>query len=398
MVVSATSAEAIRNYTGPSLFERGFRPFFLGAGMFAAIAIPAWIYLLATGTSPNAHYSAFELHVHEMVFGYPSAVMAGFLLTATPNWTGRLPVTGAPLACLFLLWLAGRVALALPLTSTYPAFIVDASFLAALAGLLWREILAARNLRNIPVCLIVSLLAASNIAFHLLTIGGADTGITVRAALGLVALLLMLIGGRIVPSFTRNWLARMSGTHMPASFSNFDRIALFSGGIAIVCWITSPESLVTGAFTLAASAIHFLRLARWRGWSTVSEPLVVILHIGYLWLPIWLLLVSASTLDAGIIGPSASLHALTAGAIGTMTVAVMSRAILGHSGRQLSAGIGTTAIYTMIAGGALLRISAGFIPIDFVLLMAVSGGLWSAGFLLFVLIYGPMCLQRRHRA
>lgn len=396
--MTTTSAQAVRNYSGPALLERGFRPFFLGAAIFAGLAIPAWILALSAGASLSPYLSARELHVHEMVFGYPSAVIAGFLLTATPNWTGRLPVIGTSLAGLFLLWLAGRIAMVTPLPWQYAAAIVDPLFLIVFAALLWREILAAGNVRNMPICVLVSLIAAANVAFHVLTITGAGTDLPVRGALGLIALMIMLIGGRIVPSFTRNWLVKKEVTSLPASFAKFDQIALLSGVIAIGCWITLPASNITGALALLAGALHFIRLLRWRGWTTFSEPLVTILHLGYLWLPVWLLLLSASILGDGILSASTTTHALTTGAIGTMTIAVMSRAILGHSGRPLHAGLGTAAIYALIITGAAVRVVSESLPLDYVNGMALSGAIWSAGFVLFIWIYGPMCLIRRKRA
>lgn len=393
--MATTSAQSIRKYTGPALLERGFRPFFLGAAIFAGLAIPAWILALSAGASLSPYLTARELHVHEMVFGYPSAVIAGFLLTATPNWTGRLPVIGMSLAGLFVLWLAGRIAMVTPLPWPYAAAIIDSLFLIVFAGLLWREILAAGNVRNMPVCVLVSLIAAANIAFHVLTITGAETDLAVRGALGLIALMITLIGGRIVPSFTRNWLVKKEITSLPAQFSRFDQIALLSGVVAVGCWITLPAAKITGVLALLAGVLHFIRLSRWRGWTTFSEPLVTILHIGYLWLPVWLLLLSASILGDGILSASTTTHALTTGAIGTMTIAVMSRAILGHSDRPLHAGPGTAAIYALIVTGAAVRVVSETLPLEYVGGMALSGAIWSAGYVLFIWIYGPMCLIRR---
>ncbi|MEZ5812887.1 MAG: NnrS family protein [Rhizobiaceae bacterium] len=389
-----TTANAIRSYEGPALFARGFRPFFLGAALFAALAVPAWIVMLAQGLSPHAILSARDLHMHEMAFGYTSAVIAGFLLTATPNWTGRLPVTGVPLAGLFALWLAGRIAMDLPLLPPLAIAVVDASFLVVFSGLLWREILAAGNLRNLPVCLIVTLFAAANVWFHALALGGGDADIAVRAALGSVAVLITVIGGRIVPSFTRNWLARNQASALPAAFSGFDKLVLACGVVAVASWIVVPDNHWTGILALIAGFLHLARVARWRGWLTFAEPLVTILHVGYLWLPVWLLLVSASILGDWLDASAAS-HALTAGAIGTMTVAMMSRAILGHSGRPLTAGKGIVTIYLMIVAAAAIRIVAGIVAADYMVVLTVAAALWFGGFALFAWIFTPMCTRPR---
>ncbi len=396
--MAATSAQAIRQYTGPAILERGYRPFFLGATLFAALAIPVWVWMLSTGMTFGTGLSSRELHIHEMVFGYPSAVIAGFLLTATPNWTGRLPVIDKPLAGLFLLWFAGRAAMTIPFDVPVAASVVDCAFLVVFAGLIYREILAAGNKRNLPICVLVSLIAIANISFHVLAARQGDTDIAVRGALGIVAVMLMLIGGRVIPSFTRNWLASKGETQLPAPMSRFDYVALATGVVAVLLWIATPQWGVTAIVAIIAGLVHLIRLARWRGWKTLAEPLVTILHIGYLWLPVWFVLLGTSIMTSGWPDKSVSVHALTAGAIGTMTVAVMSRAILGHSGRRLHAGPATVAIYALIASGAILRIFASAIPLEYTYVLAISGGLWSGGFALFVWVYGPMCVMRRRKA
>ena len=354
--------------------------------------------MLSSGVTLNPVLSARNLHTHEMVFGYPSAVIAGFLLTATPNWTGRLPVIAKPLAALFLLWLAGRIAMVMPFDFPVIASIIDISFLVVFASLLCREILAAGNKRNLPICVLVSLIAIANIAFHILAAQQGDTDIAVRGALGLVAMMIMLIGGRVVPSFTRNWLANNGSDKLPAPMGRFDYLALAAGATTVLLWLIAPAWTVTAIVAIIAGLAHLMRLARWRGWATFAEPLVTILHIGYLWVPVWLLLLGASILSSGWPDKSVSIHALTAGAIGMMTIAVMSRAILGHSGRPLHAGPGAVVIYSLIAAGAIVRIVASLLPFEYTQALSLSGGLWSGGFALFVWIYGPMCVMRRPAA
>lgn len=386
-----TSAEAIRDYQGPALFERGFRPLFLGAGAFAGIAMPLWLIALHSGWTVVPDLDARAYHVHEMIFGYLSAVIAGFLLTAIPNWTGRLPVAGQGLVLLTLLWLAGRVAMAVSPVWPDGAAVVDAAFLVVFAAIVWREIIAGRNVRNLPICIMVTLLALANIVHHSQTLSGGDTSWSERAALGVIAVMIALVGGRIVPSFTRNWMSKRKDPNFPASFDTFDQAALGVTVAASAAWIVLPGHVVTGLLCGLAAAALLVRTARWRGWRTLAEPLVWILHVGYLWLPVWFALTALAILAPDAIDPSSALHALTAGAIGTMTIAVMTRAILGHSGRPLAADRITALIYLAVVAGGVLRVLATSLPFDYLSTMTLGGLFWTAGFALFVLSYGPIC-------
>ena len=390
-----TSAAAIHSHQGSALFERGYRPFFLGAAVVAAVALPLWLGAVGLGWSLPVYPSALDWHIHEMVFGYVGAVIAGFLLTAIPNWTGRLPVAGRPLALLFALWLAGRTAMLVSAYAPVITAVIDAAFLCALAAVAWREVLAGGNRRNLPVCLLVSALALANIGFHAATLGGWDRGVAERIALSAIAALIALIGGRIVPSFTRNWAAKRGAPRLPAQFGLFDTLALGGGGLALLAWIFSPGSPVTAALFALGSVLLLVRLARWRGFVTGAEPLLMILHVGYLWLPVWFGLMALQIAWPLMLNPSAALHALTAGAIGTMTVAVMTRATLGHSGRDLTADALTVVVYFFIIVGALIRVLVPFLPADPITLLTIGGLIWSTGFALFVIGYAPIFLRHR---
>lgn len=383
----SSTAEKIRAYQGPVLFERAMRPFFLGAGIYAALAMPLWVAYLATGFETLSHLPPREWHLHEMWFGYLAAVMAGFLLTAVPNWTGRLPVIGWPLALLFGLWIAGRAAMTVSSLQPVLATIVDASFLVMLAAMLWREVLIGKNYRNIPVCLLASLFALANIAFHALWLSEQSTEHPERLASAVAALLLILLGGRIIPSFTSNWMKRQSLAPLPEPFGRFDRLAILVSVASIAAWLVFPYHLPVGLLMVLAAAINFFRLYRWRGGATFVEPLVTVLHVGFLWLPVWFALMALSVFRPDLLAQTTALHALSAGAVGTMTLAMMTRASLGHSGRPLTAGAGTVAIYALVAMGAILRIVAD-LPADVPEgTMTLAGALWSAGFLLFVILW-----------
>ena len=278
------------------------------------------------------------------------------------------------------------------------AAVIDAGFLVAVAGLAWKDVVTGGSIRNMPVCLLVSLLAAINIMYHLTQLQGADTAWTERAALGVIATLISLIGGRVVPNFSANWMRKNNRSPLPASFSAFDKAVLAATLITIASWIALPEIKLTGSLFAAVFILHAVRLFRWRGWQTAAEPLVLILHIGYLWLTLWFGLTGLAILAPEAFSTPSALHALTAGAIGTMTMAIMTRAILGHSGRKLHAGRATQAIYALITAGAFLRVFAETLSFDYVMTVTVSGTLWAGGFILFALTYGPYCLSEKKSA
>ncbi len=373
----------------PALLRGAHRLFFPAAALFAALAALLWLGLLGAGWSIPSPLSAAAWHGHEMLFGYVAAVVAGFLLTAIPNWTGRLPVAGAPLAALALLWLAGRVAMFAGGSWPVAAAVVDAAFLLVIAGLAWREVVAGASKRNAPICLIVSIIALANAGWHWAVLTDGEDASFMRAGLAAIALLLALIGGRVTPSFTRNWLVKAGQAALPAPFGGFDKVALVVALAALAAWVALPEHAITGVAFGVAAALHAARLARWRGWRTAAEPVVLILHLGYAWLVVWFALAAASIL-AGAPDASTALHALTAGAAGTMTLAVMSRAMLGHGGRALTAGPATVAAYGLVIAGAALRVMAPSLPVDTMSAVIVAGLCWSAGFALFFAVYGPM--------
>ena len=388
-----TTAERYRAYRGIPLFAMGFRPFFLFGALFAACALPLWI-VGFHGWIPGINR---DWHVHEMLFGYLGAVIAGFLLTAVPNWTGRLPVAGAPLIGLFALWAAGRV-LMLVAAETPLAAIIDVSFLVALAIIIAREVIAGRNMRNLAVCVLVLLLASANALTHLGLLNPDLGALGMRIAIGVVAMLVALIGGRITPSFTRNWMAKQKLTPEPVSAGRFDIAVLIITACSVAAWLAAPTAPLAGGALTLAGILTAIRLARWKGWRTGREPLVAILHVGYGWLALGLMLLGGSLLAPQSISSVAGIHALTAGAFGVMTLAVMTRATRGHTGRPLTAGSGTQAIYALVNLGAALRVASPFFPEAYIVLIIAAAMLWSAAFAGFVIAYAPSILQARRGA
>ena len=382
--------------SSPPFLRGGFRPFFFGGSVWAIVALLLWLAAFNGATALPSAMDPLAWHRHEMLFGFVGAVVGGFLLTAIPNWTGRLPIAGPPLAALFGLWLLGRLALLFSREAgLWIAAVPDVGFYILLAALFAREVLPAKN-RNFPIVGLVLLFGVANALDYAATAGMLkDEGIGYRAGVGLVVLMISLVGGRIVPSFTRNWLAKRSiRDRLPRQPDVFDFTTIAVTAAAIVAWTASPHHPPTGAILILAAILQILRLARWRGLRAVADPLVLILHVGYAWVPIGLALLGASILSAGI-PISAAIHALTTGAMATMILAVMTRATLGHTGRALRASGSTVSLYVLVTFGALLRVAAPFGLFDYMVGIELAGLAWGAAFLIFLLSYGPMLFAPR---
>ncbi|UZE50503.1 NnrS family protein [Rhodopseudomonas sp. P2A-2r] len=382
-----------KDYRGPALFSYGFRPFFLLGSLYAGLAIlvwlPAFYGYLRLGTS----FAPRDWHVHEMLFGYIAAIVAGFLLTAIPNWTGRLPLHGRPLMILFSVWVAGRVAVSVSVWIGWgAAAVIDCGFLVLLAAAAAREIVAGRKWSNLNIVVVVSLLAAGNIAFHIEAHVSGLAEYATRAGIAVVIMLVSLIGGRIVPSFTRNWLAKRVPGRMPVPFGRFDMVTLGISVAGLATWVVRPLDPLVGITLFGCGALHIYRLARWAGYRTSSDRLVLILHLAYAFVPLGFILAALSALD--LVAPSAGIHAWTGGAIGTMTLAVMTRATLGHTGQQLRASLATHLVYAAVIVAALARVCAVLQPGHAGLLLAIAGVAWAAAFIGFAASYAPVFCRR----
>jgi uncharacterized protein involved in response to NO len=355
-----------------------------------------WLPLFFGDLQIPTSFSPVDWHVHEMLYGYLPAIIAGFLLTAIPNWTGRPPLRGWPLAFLVAIWLAGRLAIGFSaVIGSAPAAVIDTVFLVLMAAAATREVVLARNWRNLAPIGMVIVFIAGNIIFHIEAgrSGSADLGrrVGIAAAIALIT----LIGGRVIPSFTRNWLARENPGPLPAQPGAFDFGSLLVSTLALVVWIALPELATTAALILIAGIAHALRLARWAGYRTLRNPLLLILHLGYAFVPLGFLLLGGSILFPLEIPASAATHAWTAGAIGTMTLAMMTRVSLGHTGRKLSADPLTIVICAAVVIAASARIAAAFEPGWSLLLLQLAGGSWALAFILFAVGYGPLLARQR---
>jgi uncharacterized protein involved in response to NO len=385
----------LRPYSGPALLSYGFRPFFLLGSVYAGLEVLAWLPMFQGELSLGTAFSGVDWHVHEMLFGYVAAIIAGFLFTAIPNWTGRLPLQGGPLLVLVLVWLAGRVAVALSAEIGWlAAALIDIAFLALMAAAVAREIVAGKNWRNLKIVAVLALLAVTNLAFHLEAHVEGVASYATRFGIGLVILLIMIVGGRIVPSFTRNWLARQDPGRLPAPFDRFDVACMVLSAASLLLWAIRPDGRATAALLAAAGVANAVRLARWAGDRTIADRLVLILHVGFAFVPLGFLLNALAAI--GGIAPSAGVHAWTVGAIGIMTLAVMSRATLGHTGQPLSASPGLQAVYAVVAIAALARIAAAVLPDWSMALLHLAAFAWAAAFLGFAGLYAPLlCLPKR---
>jgi uncharacterized protein involved in response to NO len=385
-----------RPYTGPAILSYGFRPFFLLASLYSGLSILLWLPQFYGELSLSTLFAPTDWHVHELYFGFLPAVATGFLFTAVPNWTGRMPLQGNGLLALVLLWIAGRFAVTFSiLIGWQAALVVDAAFLIAVAMVITREIIAGANWRNLKVLLPLAILTAANIAFHVEAHFDGVSDISRRLAALAAVTLIMLIGGRVIPSFTRNWLVRENPGRLPAPFSRFDLVSIAVAVAALALWTARPDSVVTAAAMAMAALLQFIRLARWAGLRTLRDPLVWMLHAGYLFVPIGFALIAAAGFWPDVVSPVAGVHALGVGAVGGMTLAVMMRASLGHTGQQLKAGLSGTVIFAALLVAAFSRILATFSDSHTGLTLHIAAFAWMVAFAGFGLVFAPALSRQR---
>lgn len=390
-----SSGGTLRPKAGLAVLSGGFRPFFLLASLWAALAMVLWLGMLAGRAPVATAFDPFAWHAHEFMFGYVGAVVAGFVLTAVPNWTRRPPLRGLPLALLVGLWLAGRAAVALSALLPWQAVaLTDLSLPLALLLFLAREVIRARNWRNLPVIGLIGAFGAANAVFHLeaAASGPAHDGLGLRLGLATTLMLIVLIGGRIIPAFTRNWLSARGATRLPAPFARADAAVLALTALSLAVFVVAPGAAALAWLMPAAAVAHLWRLSRWCGWQVRTEPLLWVLHLAYLGLALGFAAETAAR--AALLAPAAALHLWLAGAIGLMTLGVMCRATLGHTGHPLRAGPATTIIFLAAAASTLARLVAGNAgdPLPW---LQLSAALWVLAFGGFFLAYAPALLAPR---
>jgi uncharacterized protein involved in response to NO len=381
-----------------SLFAYGFRPFFLACGAYAVIAIGAWLWIYVSGVQMSASMPPFLWHAHEMLFGVIGAAIAGFLLTAVPSWTGSKGFAGWPLALMVLAWLAGRIGFAG--NAIVPVPVLGASeliFLPMLMVFIAPPLLRARN-RNTPLLIVVLALWVADAAY-LLGIARFDASLalsSLHAGINIVLLLVTVIGGRIVPAFTASGLR---GAQIEARMRTrpwLERAVIASMALIVIVDIAAPSSLASGVLAALAAIAQALRMSGWSALRTARLPIVWVLHVAYAWLPIGLAL-KAMFLLTDAWWAARWLHALTIGTAATMILAVMTRAILGHTGRPLSTSRPIVCAYGLLTLAAVVRVFGPIVASrDADLwIVAIAALLWIAAFVLFLVVYAPILIQPR---
>lgn len=377
----------------PAILAYGFRPFFLLAGIYAAMAVPVWIlslygYDLLDSTRPTQTW-----HAHEMIFGFVAAAVAGFLLTAIPSWTGHRGFAGAPLFGLTLLWFSGRVAFTLPLgMSPLMVAMIDLAFVPVLAITILPTLIRSGNRRNLAFIGLLAVLFLANLHFH---INGAMTVAPLLLGVNIILMLVTMVAGRIMPSFTAAGLRQRGLDIKIRRYPLLDKALLLTTAAILIVDILSPDTMLAAGLAIITAILYVLQLVHWQGHRTLREPLVWVLHIGYAWLPIALTL-KAIWLSGIPIPATSWLHALTAGGFSTMILGVMSRAALGHTGRPLIAPRVMVLGYLLLTIAALIRVFGPILNSNAWLLMLTTAGVfWSLAFTLFVATYGPILCRPR---
>lgn len=374
-----------KNSRPPSsaIFALGFRPFYLLAAAWSALAILAWVLMLSGRLPAPVAHAGIEWHAHEMVFGFALAVISGFLLTAVRAWTGIPTPTGAWLAALAVLWIAGRVAVWIG--SPVVAASVDGAFAFAVAFAIGRVLVIAGNRRNYFVIAMLCAMGALNLAFHF----GAGLA-AVKAALYLVLVLVAVMGGRVIPSFTQNGLPRVQVVRRPW----LDKASIALALAAFAADALSLPGPVVAPLAGAAALAHAARLADWKPIATLRTPILWILHLSYAWIAVGFALLSASAL--GFLAPGAATHAFAAGAMGGVIIGMITRTALGHTGRPLKVGRSETAAYVLVQLACVLRVTAALMPeFGYMRLIEASAACWAVAFLVYVATYAPRLWKPR---
>ena len=391
---SPPAPTAVPQPTGWPVLRLGFRPFYLGAALFALLAIPLWVALFLGHSTLTMPLSPLLWHAHEMLFGFAIAVIVGFLLTAVKAWTGLATPRGAFLAALALLWLAARVA---AVTGPYALYaLLDLALLPLVAAVLTRLLLRARNRRNLPLAGMLMLLALANGFFHLGVIGAIEMSplTPLYAALALIVMIECVIAGRVIPAFT---MSATPGLKLTVSVL-VDRAAMALTALALLLWVFAPAATAwnmgAGLALSLAAVSHVLRLLQWRPAITRHRPILWILHASYAWIPFGLALLAAARF--GWIANSVGVHALAIGATAGLIIGMITRTARGHTGRALQVSRPEATAYVLVMLAAATRVLLPLaMPAWLPMALVVSAAAWSVAFAIYLFIYTPWLLQTR---
>jgi uncharacterized protein involved in response to NO len=387
--VNATAASP-----GWPLLRLGFRPFYLGAALFALLSVPLWVAIFLGHSTLSTALPPLLWHAHEMLFGFAVAVILGFLLTAVKAWTGLATPRGAALGALALLWLAARVA---AVTGPYALYaVLDLLLLPLVAGVLTTLLLRAHNRRNLPLAVMLLLLALANGAFHLSVVGGVDIAplTPLYAALSLIVMIECVIAGRVIPAFT---MSATPGLKLKVR-GPMEQAVLALTALALLLWVLAPSTDVWNmagglVFSLAALA-HVLRWLQWRPAVTRHRPILWILHAAYAWIPLGLALLAMA--QFGWVGVSAGVHALAIGATAGLIIGMITRTARGHTGRPLQVSRPETVAYGLVMLAAAVRVLLPLaLPQWLPMALVITAAAWSVAFAIYLVIYTPWLLQTR---
>ena len=374
---------------GFALWNLGFRPFYLLASIFSAVSVLLWAAQFS-GYLPSAYLKGPVWHGHEMLFGYATAVIAGFLLTAVRAWTNQPTPSGAPLMALAALWICGRVLVLTPFAMT--AAVVNAAFPVAVAVAIGIPLYRSRNARNYFFVGLLVLLGVLILAVHMALQGRFELSprFGLQLALDVVLFIMVVISGRVIPMFTNNGIPGANATRnaVVEKFALGAVILLFAADL-----LQLPQTVIA-MIALAGALAHGVRLYLWKPWRTRATPLVWILHAAYAWIVVYLVLRGLSALE--LLAGSYAIHALTVGAIGGLTLGMMTRTARGHTGRPLAADGFELTVFLLIQVAALVRVFGGIAwPGLYMMSIELSALLWAAAFGLYTLRYWPVLTRAR---
>ena len=375
---------------GLPLLRLGFRPFYLGGALLAAVIVPLWIALFLGQVQLATNVPPLLWHAHEMLFGFAVSIIVGFLLTAGKNWTGLATSRGPALGALALIWLSARVT---AVVGPYPLYMVlDMALLPLVAGVLVNILLRSRNHRNLPLAVILALLAAANAVFHLAVSGVLNVpAITpLYAALGLIVMIECVMAGRVIPAFT---MAVTPGLKLVADKRN-EWVTLGLTGLGLALWVFVPASLFGMLVLALASGLQLKRWLGWRPWMTKNRPVLWILHAAYAWFPVGLALLALAQI--GIVTVSAGVHALAVGATGGLIIGMVTRTARGHTGRPIQASQLEVLAYILVMLAAVLRVFLPLVSPELLMLSLVAAATaWSVAFMLYLWVFTPWLIRTR---
>jgi uncharacterized protein involved in response to NO len=389
--------EAAAKVMQARVLASGFRPTFLAAAVAALLLVPAWVLIWGYGMPLPGGWPVTLWHAHEMVFGFVAVVIAGFLLTAVPSWTGERGFAGTPLMILLLLWTAARVLIATAgAWLAAPVLVVDVAFLVLLGILIAPPLLRSGN-RNRVMLVVLALLAGCNATFHWALIRH-NPPLALHAiliAVDIALLLVTIVGGRIVPTFTGNALRAAGSPIRMLDWPAVGPVAVGLMGAVILVDLLAPQSRTAGMLAAAVAVVQAVRMLQWRSLAVLRSPIVWVLHLAYAWLPVGFAL-KAVALLWGLALSAFWLHALTVGALATMVLAVMSRAALGHTGRPLVVEPAIALGYVLLLAAGLVRVfGLGLLGMPYPAVILVSATCWTLAFGVFFYVYAPILWSAR---